>query len=207
MANVGKPFYQHGTGVRVTQDHVRDLRDAIKLLTGTELLVGFPEKTTVRDPNPQDKSPLTNAAIAYIQDNGAPEANIPARPFMLPGMLKVQEKVAGRLTVMAKAVLNSPRPEAVEKAFTAIGLIIQASIQGTIRAGIPPPLAYSTVAERARRGRTGALWEKAWRDAGAPPSLELAKPLVDTAQLLKSVNFVTSKRLRGSLWQGSILGG
>ena len=46
--------------------------ESVRILANSRLLVGFPAESAGRD-----EGPLTNAALAYIHDNGAPEAGIP----------------------------------------------------------------------------------------------------------------------------------
>lgn len=183
------------SGAKVTRDGMADLKRALKALSRREVLVGVPEDKTIRD----DGAVLTNAGIAYIQDNGAPEDNIPARPFMRPGIDAARDKLIRQLAATAKAVLN--RGANPDDGLTAVGLTAVSSIKMQIKAGIPPPLADATVAARANRKggprggtRRGAQWEMAWRAAGAPPGLELAKPLIDTANMIGAISYVLRDR-------------
>jgi hypothetical protein len=181
-------------GVRMRVNGMEDLHAAIAALVSDEVLVGFPEDTTKRDEGAGDDKAITNAAIAYIHDQGAPEVNIPQREFMRPGVLNAQKQIERKLFTVAKQALKGGGREAVERGMHAVGLIAQAAIRSKINEGIPPPLSDRTLRDRARRGRTGAMWELAWREAGAPASTELAKPLIDTAQLRNAVNYVVRDR-------------
>ncbi len=184
------------SGVKVTGPGLADLVAKMRELTKREVLVGFPEATAERT---EDDLPttVTNAALAYIHDNGAPEQNIPARPFMYPAMLDCRERVAAKMLQMAKAIAAGRLPDP-DKGFHQVGLIVQAAIRGKINEGVPPPLSEYTLRERARRGRKGAKQELANRAAGLPAGTELAKPLVDTGQLRNAVNYVVvdAKRRR-----------
>jgi len=191
MATSGK------LSIKVSVDNVEALRLLLLQLTEKEVLVGFPEDTTDRKPDPENpNSEITNAAIAYIQDTGAPDQNIPARPFMYPGIRDATPGVIRHLVWTARQVLNRTGAHAVDQGFERVGLTVQAALRRKINEGIPPPLSEWTLRDRARRGRKGAMWELAWRAAGAPPSTELAKPLVDTGQLRNAVNYVVRKRKR-----------
>lgn len=192
-----KKFFSRGTGVVHTRNRA-DLQKAIKLLTEQQVLVGFPSDTATRQPEPGELNPPNNATIAYIQDNGAPEANIPQREFMKPAMYKAQVEVVTFMEQMARKIIHTPRPETVKQGFGIIGLRVVAAIQARIREGIPPPLAESTLAARANRGgkgkgRKGAVLELARRARGEAPSTEFAKPLVDTSQLLRAATYVIRK--------------
>ena len=165
------------------------------MLAEKEVLVGFPEDTSART-DAETKSPvdITNAALGYIHDNGAPEQNIPARPFMVPGILEARETLTRQLTSIARDVLLRRGVGAVDEGFERVGLRAQFALRKKINEGIPPPLSEWTLRDRARRGRVGAMWELAWREAGAPATTELAKPLIDTGQLRNAINYVVRLR-------------
>lgn len=186
-----------GTGVLMKVDNLERLSRDIEALAKSEVLAGFPEDTTDRTDDEDPGSNITNAAIAYVQDHGEPDRNVPARPFMLPAMEAVQDRAESILKQAAKAMLKADskdRDSLLSIYLTRVGLAIQAAIRKKINEGIPPPLSEATLRRRAARGRVGAMWELAWRDAGAPASTELAKPLIDTGQLRNAVNFVIRER-------------
>ena len=140
----------------------------------SDVLVGVPSDKAQRKAE-ETNEPMNNATIAYIQDNGSAAANIPARPFMQPGIEAVKSKIAVSLQHGARGALNGEQ-EAVEKGLNIAGLAAQASIRGKINEGIPPPLSPRTIAARKSRGRTGV------------------KPLVDTGQLRNAINYVVRKK-------------
>ena len=193
-------------GLKVVADHLADLQATLLLLTEREVLVGFPEDTTARQedlaatikgkPQLGAEAEITNAALGYIHDKGMPEQNIPARPFMIPGMSDATPAAIKHLTWTAKQVLLRRGATAVLQGFERTGLAVQAAIRRKINEGIPPPLADATLRDRARKGRKGAKQELANRDAGLPPSTDLAKPLIDTGQLRNAVNYVIRRRTR-----------
>lgn len=192
-----------GAGLKITADKLADLRLALRDLAQHEVLVGFPDETADRREDTGDmkagkavlgdKSEITNAALGYVHDKGAPEVNIPARPFMIPGIQSVEGKVADQLLGIAKAVLKDPQVDVAARMHRP-GITASLGIKRKINEGIEPPLSDRTLRERARKGREGALWELAWRKAGAPAGTELAKPLVDTGQLRNAVTYVVRKR-------------
>jgi len=174
---------------------------AIDQMASNEVLVGFPEASTDRKPEDSEDGPkdLTNAALGYIHDNGAPEANIPARPFMVPGIAAAKSKITKIAKHMGQAALNAKEPqEAISQGLHMMGLTAQASIRNVINEGIDPPLSDRTLRARASKGRKGAKQELANRANGLPPGKELAKPLVDTGQLRNAVNYVIRNRKRRS---------
>jgi hypothetical protein len=110
-----------GTSIRAPKGQgLEELRASLSILADVEVLVGVPEETTdVRNEDGQEY--ITNAALAYIHDNGEPSANIPARPFMVPGITAVQEKIAGQLRKVATRGLTDPDTVAVEAAMHSRG--------------------------------------------------------------------------------------
>lgn len=183
--------------LKTTVDNVDALRALLEGISATEVLVGFPESSATRD-----GSGPTNAMLGYVHDNGAPEQNIPARPFMIPGIESVATEVTNILAALAKGHLNKGKLTA-DQGLTRVGLKVQAAIRKKINEGVPPPLADSTLRRRAARkgkglgSRKGAKLELELRAAGWDPSVDFAKPLVDTGQMRNAVSFVIRKRKRG----------
>lgn len=179
------------TILRADRGSLDALLESMKTLTGKEILVGFPDETAERtDPDSGLKIALTNATIAYIQDRGAPEVNLPARPFMLPGITNAVPGVLTALDKAAKAVVRGASEAQVLGYFHQAGLAAQVAVRKKINEGIPPPLADATLQERARRGRKGAKKELLRRAQGIAPSTDFAKPLIDTGQLRNAVTYV-----------------
>lgn len=204
---VGKKHYANKTGVKITSSQdLYHTQEALNLLADVEVLVGFPEETADR-PNDtgettaygvaitSGKSDITNAALAYIHDNGAPERNIPARPFMIPAISEIRDRISLKLGQIARAIVNKGGGTlVVEQGMHQIGLIGQLAIQNKINEGIPPPLSDATLRARARKGRKGAGLELLSRSKGIAPSMDFAKPLVDTGELRKSASYAIRSR-------------
>lgn len=203
-------YYRSNTGVRVTRGNLEQVRENLKLLADLEVLVGFPEDTTARDEDPNDdpeERGITNASLAYIHDNGSPEAHIPARPFMVPALEESEGKIERALSGAMRAGMRGESHK-MEQAMVAAGLTAKLAIQNKINEGIPPPLAESTLKNRARRNK-GSIAKaaqveldrrQAMRNLGEDPffdmesALTTAKPLIDTAQMRNAVNFVIRSR-------------
>lgn len=132
--------------VIIEEDNSKQLLAAIDELTHLSVLVGIPADSAERS----GSSRINNATIGYIQETGSPINNIPARPFLLPGVKNSVDKwmpqmeAAGRLALSGK---GSPQGN-LEKA----GTIAATAVQKMIKDGLQPPLAESTViARRLRR--------------------------------------------------------
>lgn len=176
------------SGVHTIIDHVAKVVGGITQLVGTRVMVGVPAEKGAR----QDGEPINNAALLYIHEHGAPEANIPARPSLIPGLQEKQAEITDGLKKAGQAALDGDVAR-MDRSFNAVGLRGQAAVRAKINDGVPPPLAESTLKARARRGRKGAAQELANRAAGQAASTELAKPLVDRGEMRNAINYVIRK--------------
>lgn len=156
------------TGVTISLDKVGGLLASLKSLTKSRVLVGVPAEDAGRN---DDGEPINNAALAFIHDNGAPEINIPARPFMAPGIARAEDAIVKQMKAGAQKVLDG-KPGAVDQTMHRVGLTAQSAIRNQINDGPFVPLSPRTLADRRRRGRTGD------------------QPLIDTGQLRNSINYV-----------------
>jgi hypothetical protein len=184
------------SGVYVTKDTVTAMVQGTAHVPDRQVLVGIPEERTTR----AGEGEMTNAALGYLHENGAPEANIPARPHLIPGIREAQGKIVEYLRQAAKAAMDD-NDALAERALHAAGITAVSSIQRVLQAGVPPPLADSTLRRRARRKagkghriNKGAAAELAARAAGATAGTANAKPLIDTAQLLRSYTHVLREK-------------
>ncbi len=161
--------------VIVTKDRTAELLKAIVALTQREVLIGIPADAPARTPEPGEPAPPTNALIGYWMETGDPEMNLPARPFLVPGVEAIKDKAVARLKKAGQDALNGD-PSKVDQALHAVGLMGQSSVQAKITDGPFAPLAPRTLAQRRARGRTGE------------------RPLVDTGQLRRSISYVIRKK-------------
>lgn len=159
-------------GVTMTKDDVDAILKQIRALTKQEVLIGVPDENAGRQPEEgETKEPISNAEIGYVMEFGLPEKNIPARPFLEPGVREATDKLGDTLQAGAMKTLSGDK-QAADVALNKAGLIAQNSVRSKINEGPFVPLSPKTLAERKRRGRTGE------------------KPLIDTGQLRNSVTYV-----------------
>ena len=183
-------------GLTKVIDNVGAFAKSVAGLTETRVFVGIPD-----DKGRRDDGTISNAALLYIHDNGAPEANIPARPSMAPGMAAVKDQIISTLEKGGQAAFKSKRPkEVVENTLNRIGIIAANSIRNIIRQGIPPPLAESTIKGRIRRvkGKKRRARIQSALDAGTLASRQngaegLFTPLIVTAQMMRAITHVLRK--------------
>jgi hypothetical protein len=186
-------------GLEIKKDGLADLLRAVKSLTGSEVLVGIPDTKAERQPEPGEPHPASNATIGYTMEFGEPDKNIPARPFLLPGIQSVKDKIINRMRAGGEAALKG-RKDAVEKTMEGAGLIAANAVQQKITDGPFAPLAPATIQARADRGRKGAKQYLKLLKQGVPadvlndPGVGLVKPLIDTGQLRRAVSYVVRKK-------------
>lgn len=159
------------SNVRVTQDRTAAVKAALKALVQDRVLVGIASEHAFRDPEPEDPTPhLNNAEIGYLNEFGAPDANIPARPHLVPGTQGALPKVEKIYRDAAPKALNGD-VAAIRAAHGKVGFTVTSAVKNLITDGIDPPLADSTVRQRKRRGRDGET------------------PLLDTGQYRRNIDF------------------
>jgi hypothetical protein len=181
------------SGTFKTIDNVAKFLGGVENLANTVVMVGVPSDKTTR----KEGTALTNADLAYIHDKGAPEANIPARPFMEPGIRAVQKEITDEMVKAGNAALGTKGAQSVGTYLNRVGIIASRSIKAVIGAGIPPPLAPSTIAGRIRRIKGKKRRQKITdaQAAGIPDSRQMGMegiftPLVVTAQLRNAITYV-----------------
>lgn len=151
----------------MTKDKAKKVLSAITSLPHRDVLVGIPESNSGRDAG----EPIANAALLWIHEHGAPEANIPARPSLLPGIRDAQPQITNYLKQAGQAALKGDTAR-VDRVLHAVGLTAVNSVRRKIQMGPFIPLAPATIAARQARGRTGT------------------KPLLDTGQMRNAITYV-----------------
>lgn len=196
MPNIFDKLPQPSKSTAVRQvDRMADMLKAVSVLTGTQIVVGVPKE---RNERPGES--IGNAALAYIHDHGAPEAHIPARPFMEPGMKAVQQQVSDLLQKAGEKAFQGASEDVILRILHQVGMVAAQSIKNHISQGIPPPLAPSTVQGRINRlkGKKRRKTLHASLEAGTPASIQggaegLFLPLVVTGSMRNAITYVLRK--------------
>jgi hypothetical protein len=161
---------------------VKSIIDAIMALAKIRVVVGVPEEKDARS-----DSPMGNAGIAYVHEFGSPAQNIPARPFLRPGISGSKSEWTPYLERAAKRAMAADSATAAEAAVTAelskAGMVAANAVKNHIRAGIPPPLKAKSVKARQRRSKGSKYRRKALTPADVTP-------LIDTGTMLRSISYV-----------------
>lgn len=174
--------------VTVTKDRVPDVLKAVKDLTLKRVLIGIPEDKAARP----DDANASNAVIGYVLETGDPSRNLPARPFLVPGVESVTDDAVTKLQRAGVKALEGDT-QATETALTSIGLNAAGAVKDKMDAGPFAPLADATLRARIsakKGGDAGASAELKRREQGLPPSTDYAQPLIDTGNLQNSITYV-----------------
>jgi hypothetical protein len=162
----------------------------MKLLSKKEVLVGIPAEEAQRD----DAGEPSNAVLGYIHNFGSPKRNIPARPFMYPGIERARDRVVASLRRGLVAALSG-NPGGVDVALNAAGLAAQNAIRRVISDKIPPDIAVSTKLGRLRKLAKYRTAAPADRRVQAEAWLERDfTPLIETGQLRNAITYVVRSK-------------
>lgn len=187
--------------MQITKDKLTAVVQSINSLVGKQVLVGFPEATASRED--EEGAAVTNAQLGYIHEFGAPGANIPARPFLIPGVRKGEKAYMPHLRAAADTALQAGSQDKVDKALTAAGMIAASSAKHEIHTGDFAPLKPSTI--RARKYARGTESRRESEDrymelvrSGVAPAAAQEeagiRPLINSGQLSNAITSVVRKK-------------
>lgn len=147
-----------GTGASQTKDRSQVILQALDELVKREVLVGIPADKAARTTD----EGLNNAGRLYVSEFGAPEANIPARPTVMPGVEKAQDTISKYFKAAAKRALEGDTA-GVDTNLNSAGIAAADAIKEKINSNTPPALAERTLDDRRARGvtRTNTLVDEA----------------------------------------------
>jgi hypothetical protein len=171
----------------VVTDHVDEVLKSIRQLTRAKVYVGIPAAN-----NPRKDGVTLNALLGYVHEHGSPERNIPARPFLVPGVKSVEDKTTAGLRRAAENALEG-QLEQMLKQLGAVGFMATNAVKRMITAGLSPPLAERTVRARLRKTQAGRRRLRKLEQGGVDLyqwGATNLKPLIDTAQLRNSITYV-----------------
>jgi len=176
------------------KDVVAKLTRDLKALAKKQVLVGIPSANAARD----DGGPLNNATIGYLMETGMPGSNVPARPFLVPGVQNSMREWSAYGRAAVKATLDGDDAKA-DQLLRRAGIVAETAVKKEITNNIPPPLAPSTIRGRkyARGTQSRRAGERDYLDFVAKGiSATVAQSqagiiaLINTGELLHSITSV-----------------
>lgn len=180
-------------------DGFSDLISWVDQLTALDVLVGIP--STTANQGRQNDEP-NNAELGYIHENGSPAANIPARPWLVPGVVKAEPDVMPHLEAAGNAAIVGDMAKARNQLMAA-GMVAAAGARLEIETGQFVPLADSTVAQRRFSRQTQSMRPEELRyfqlrdqgmDEKSAQNAVGIQPLLNTGGMRNAVTSVVRQR-------------
>jgi hypothetical protein len=186
------------SGIQKVIDNRPEMDAAIDFLRNTKLMVGIPQDKDLRD-----DGPAGNAVIAYMQENGDASRNLPPRPFLHPGIARMNNAIQSSMAAAGKAALEGNQAE-VKAIMGRLGLRCVTSVRQVIDDQQFSPLAPSTVLARlaklGQKARVDMAFDLA---AGRVTMAQIAagassyiKILRDTSSMFNAITYVLRSKGR-----------
>ncbi|WP_336792472.1 hypothetical protein [Pantoea anthophila] len=157
------------SGLTVRANKAQSILDALKALTNKDVLVGIPESKDERQD--EGEGEFGNAGIGYINENGSPKQNIPARPHLKPGVRSVEQDYLPHLKAAAQKAMEGDA-DGAEMSLDRAGTVAANGVKRYITITGFIALSDVTLHQRRKRGRTGN------------------KPLIDTGEYRRSITHI-----------------
>ena len=106
--------------VIIRKDRTKDVYAAIRSLTSKEVLIGIPAAAGDHKTPEGGQTSISKAAIGYILETGSPARNLPARPFLAPGVASYQDRAAKRLKTIGRKALDGDTRQ-IDQGLAAVG--------------------------------------------------------------------------------------
>lgn len=185
----------------IVEDNLDALLQGLQNITGKQVWVGVPESRADRS----DDAPINNATIGYLMEVGMPEHNVPARPFLVPGVNAAMPDVIPLLEQAYTSALEG-KPEKADALLRIAGQTAADRVKDVIQTNIPPPLAPTTIANRYRQrgNKHRRANEKkylkmisakgGWYNPAEAQDATGIIALVNTGQLRNSITYVVTNK-------------
>ena len=183
----------YGPLVSVTAKiNTKALNDTLKELSKKALYVGIAADS--QHDMREDGGP-NNSQLGYIHEFGSPSANIPPRPFLVPGVKSRQEHISSELGLAMKAALNDDK-RSCDKILERLGISTAEAVKEYLRTAEFTPLKPATIANRYRSRMTEGKRDnekRLIRDESGKlvenPNFGVGiRPLINTSSLLNAID-------------------
>lgn len=156
------------------------LNDSLKRLQKTMIFVGI-AKGSDKDAR-KDNGP-DNHLLGFVHEYGSPAANIPARPFLRPGVKSAHDQIASGLEQALKAALRDDA-DGMQAALDMTGIQAVSAVKSFMRDPSPPfvELKPATLRNRHRSRMTKTKRENEVLN-------ESVKPLLNTGALRNAIDY------------------
>jgi hypothetical protein len=148
--------------IRVEEDRFEEAFSHAQIADEFEVAIGFPEDTAARDGTEE----INNPTLAAILEHGSPANNLPARPFVEPGLETGRDRLARIMELGIQRTLDGDE-NGIAWALETAGVEGVSLVQRKMIQGPFAPNAPSTIKRK-----------------------KSSRPLIDTGQLRQSVSYV-----------------
>lgn len=175
---------EHDSGWKDLVKQVREL----KASAGAHVRVGFVSSDSDQPHEASPKAGLTVAEIGLVHEFGAPSRGIPERSFLRSTLAANTAKYVSELATRLRSVLATKKD--LKTVFEIVGQMASADVKATIRAGLQPALAPSTLKIRNKHVKADAQGKLRYRGARYSKANVSHKPLYDTGQLMRAITYL-----------------
>ena len=156
----------------------KELNDALKRLQKTQIFVGI--ATGSKGDKREDGGP-DNHLLGFVHERGSPAANIPARPFLAPGVASGAEKIVPGLERTIKAALRNDEA-AVEASLKKTGRDAVSAVKVYMTTADFVPLSPKYLKQRHRARLTKGKRANELKGKGV-------RPLINSGSLLEALDY------------------
>lgn len=160
--------------------NVRQLNKSIEKLKQMAIYVGIAadsKKDKRRDGGPN------NFILGYIHEKGSPAMNIPARPFLVPGVNKAKAKITKGMEAAMQAALHEKTQE-VKILLDNVGSDAAKSVQIYMTQANFEPLKPASIRNRHRSRET-----KSKREGENNMDASSIRPLINSGSLMGAISY------------------
>lgn len=157
---------------------VKELNSSLRKLKGSLVMVGIAKGS---DKDKRKDGGIDNSDLGWIHENGSPSRNIPARPFLRPGVKEGSEKICSQMEAAMRAALKDDKT-AMKAHLERAGMVAVSSVKSYMQTASFAPLADSTLRNRHRSRKTKSRRtnELLGKDV---------RPLINTGALQQSIDY------------------
>lgn len=153
-----------------------DLNQALQRLRGSAIFVGIAKGV---EGDKREDGAISNSDLGFIHEFGAPASNIPARPFLRPGVESARKKVAAGMGAAIKAALHDDEA-LMDAALEQTGLNAATAVKDYMTKAPFAPLSPATLRQRNRSRMTKGKRDNELEGTNV-------RPLINTGALLNSI--------------------
>ncbi len=157
--------------------HAKELNKSLQRLQKSLIFVGI----AAGSKGDSRKDGPANHLLGFVHEHGSPAANIPARPFLVPGVKEAKDEVKSGMEATMRAALNDDE-KAVKSLLDQTGMKAVSAVKNYMRMGNFEPLKPSTIKNRNRSRLTKGKRQN--EKVG-----QNIKPLVNTGALRDALDY------------------